>query len=162
MDLLSANIIIESFTASRDFDAHICCSYTNGKPHRWPDCDNLTIELSKFMMHMTSHGGENPYKCPHCMYTSLGTMKLNRHMITHIGSKPIAQKNTLTIHKKRGNVFNCEYCTVTYQRKADLRIHVKKHHTSDKPMHCTRCEKSFNDRYTLRVHQKSYEGTKVS
>ena len=40
-----------------------------------------------------------PYQCPHCMYTSLDTMKLKRHMITHIGSEPIAQKDTLTIHK---------------------------------------------------------------
>lgn len=44
-------------------------------------------------------------------------------------------------------VFQCELCPATCGRKTDLRIHVQKLHTSDKPLKCKRCGKTFPDRY---------------
>ena len=43
-------------------------------------------------------------------------------------------------------VFQCELCPTTCGRKTDLRIHVQKLHTSDKPLKCKRCGKTFPDR----------------
>lgn len=48
-------------------------------------------------------------------------------------------------------VFQCELCPTTCGRKTDLRIHVQKLHTADKPLKCKRCGKSFPDRYTYKV-----------
>lgn len=48
-------------------------------------------------------------------------------------------------------VFQCELCPTTCGRKTDLRIHVQKLHTSDKPLKCKRCGKSFPDRYSYKV-----------
>lgn len=46
-------------------------------------------------------------------------------------------------------VFQCELCPTTCGRKTDLRIHVQKLHTSDKPLKCKRCGKTFPDRWVL-------------
>lgn len=48
-------------------------------------------------------------------------------------------------------VYQCELCPATCGRKTDLRIHVQKLHTSDKPLKCKRCGKQFPDRYTYKV-----------
>nr|CAD7398532.1 unnamed protein product [Timema poppensis] len=57
-------------------------------------------------------------------------------------------------------VFQCELCPTTCGRKTDLRIHVQKLHTSDRPLKCKRCGKSFPDRYSYKIHNKSHEGEK--
>lgn len=51
-------------------------------------------------------------------------------------------------------VFACELCPAKCGRKTDLRIHVQKLHTSDKPLKCKRCGKSFPDRYSCKIHNK--------
>lgn len=48
-------------------------------------------------------------------------------------------------------VFNCELCPTTCGRKTDLRIHVQKLHTADKPLKCKRCGNLFPDRYSYKV-----------
>lgn len=52
-------------------------------------------------------------------------------------------------------VFACELCPARCGRKTDLRIHVQKLHTSDKPLKCKRCGKSFPDRYSCKIHNKA-------
>lgn len=51
-------------------------------------------------------------------------------------------------------VYACELCPAKCGRKTDLRIHVQKLHTSDKPLKCKRCGKSFPDRYSCKIHNK--------
>lgn len=48
-------------------------------------------------------------------------------------------------------VFKCDHCPATCGRKTDLRIHVQKLHTSDKPIKCKRCGDAFPDRYQYKV-----------
>ena len=43
-------------------------------------------------------------------------------------------------------MYKCQLCPATCGRKADLRVHVQKLHTSDKPLQCNMCDKSFPDR----------------
>lgn len=57
-------------------------------------------------------------------------------------------------------VFQCELCPTTCGRKTDLRIHVQKLHTSDKPIKCRRCGNLYPDRYSYKVHAKTHEGEK--
>jgi len=163
---------VARFKTKTELGIHVRYMHTHEKPNKCPDCDYMCVEAGKLKRHMKCHTGERPYQCPHCTYASPDSFGLNRHMRTHTGEKPyecefchsrFAQKNTLTVHKKvhtAGTVagFQCEHCPVTCKRKADLRIHVQKLHISDKPMHCTTCEKSFPDRYTMLVHKKSHKG----
>ncbi|KAH7980364.1 hypothetical protein HPB49_015311 [Dermacentor silvarum] len=152
-----------AFTTSGELVRHVRYRHTHEKPHRCTECDYASVELSKLKRHMRCHTGERPYQCPHCTYASPDTYKLKRHLRIHTGEKPyecdvcharFTQSNSLKAHKliHSGNkpIFQCELCPTTCGRKTDLRIHVQKLHTSDKPLKCKRCGKSFPDRYTYK------------
>lgn len=162
-----------AFTTSGELVRHVRYRHTHEKPHRCTECDYASVELSKLKRHMRCHTGERPYQCPHCTYASPDTYKLKRHLRIHTGEKPyecdvcharFTQSNSLKAHRliHSGNkpVFKCELCPTTCGRKTDLRIHVQKLHTSEKPMTCKRCDQSFPDRYTFKLHLKSHEGEK--
>ncbi|XP_054273871.1 transcriptional repressor CTCF-like isoform X3 [Macrosteles quadrilineatus] len=162
------------FTTSGELVRHVRYKHTHEKPHKCTICEYASVELSKMRNHMRCHTGERPYQCPHCTYASPDTFKLKRHLRIHTGEKPyecdicharFTQSNSLKAHKlihSAGDkpVFHCELCPATCGRKTDLRIHVQKLHTSDKPLRCKRCGKQFPDRYTYKVHNKSHEGEK--
>nr|CAD7196290.1 unnamed protein product [Timema douglasi] len=158
----------------RELVRHVRYKHTHEKPHKCTICDYASVELSKMRNHMRCHTGERPYQCPHCTYASPDTFKLKRHLRIHTGEKPyecdicharFTQSNSLKAHKlihSAGDkpVFQCELCPTTCGRKTDLRIHVQKLHTSDRPLKCKRCGKSFPDRYSYKIHNKSHEGEK--
>lgn len=162
------------FTTSGELVRHVRYKHTHEKPHKCTECDYASVELSKLRRHVRCHTGERPYQCPHCTYASPDTFKLKRHLRTHTGEKPykcehcnmrFTQSNSLKTHKLIHNVaekpvYACELCPAKCGRKTDLRIHVQKLHTSDKPLKCRRCGKSFPDRYSCKVHSKTHEGEK--
>lgn len=163
-----------AFTTSGELVRHVRYRHTHEKPHKCSECDYASVELSKLKRHVRCHTGERPYQCPHCTYASPDTFKLKRHLRIHTGEKPyvceyckmcFTQSNSLKAHKLIHNiaakpVFPCELCPTTCGRKTDLRIHVQKLHTSDKPLKCKRCGKSFPDRYSYKLHNKTHEGEK--
>ncbi|XP_011352467.1 transcriptional repressor CTCFL isoform X2 [Ooceraea biroi] len=162
-----------AFTTSGELVRHVRYRHTHEKPHKCHECDYASVELSKLKRHIRCHTGERPYQCPHCTYASPDTFKLKRHLRIHTGEKPyecdfcqarFTQSNSLKAHKliHNGNkpVFHCELCPATCGRKTDLRIHVQKLHTSDKPLKCKRCGKTFPDRYSYKLHSKTHEGEK--
>ncbi|XP_022129438.2 transcriptional repressor CTCFL isoform X1 [Pieris rapae] len=162
------------FTTSGELVRHVRYKHTHEKPHRCTQCDYASVELSKLRRHIRCHTGERPYQCPHCTYASPDTFKLKRHLRTHTGEKPykcdscnmsFTQSNSLKAHKLIHNVsekpvYACELCPAKCGRKTDLRIHIQKLHTSDKPLKCKRCGKTFPDRYSCKVHNKTHEGEK--
>ncbi|CAG7837591.1 unnamed protein product [Allacma fusca] len=162
-----------AFTTSGELVRHVRYRHTHEKPHHCTECDYSSVELSKLKRHMRCHTGERPYQCPHCTYASPDTFKLKRHLRIHTGEKPyecdicqarFTQSNSLKAHRliHTGNkpVFKCELCPATCGRKTDLRIHVQKLHTSERPLKCKRCCKAFPDRYTFKLHCKTHDGEK--
>jgi uncharacterized Zn-finger protein len=162
-----------AFTTSGELVRHVRYRHTHEKPHHCTECDYSSVELSKLKRHMRCHTGERPYQCPHCTYASPDTFKLKRHLRIHTGEKPyecdicqarFTQSNSLKAHRliHTGNkpVFKCELCPATCGRKTDLRIHVQKLHTSERPLKCKRCGKAFPDRYTFKLHCKTHDGEK--
>ncbi|KAG4073908.1 hypothetical protein HA402_014113 [Bradysia odoriphaga] len=163
-----------SFTTSGELVRHVRYRHTHEKPHKCTECDYASVELSKLKRHIRCHTGERPYQCPHCTYASPDTFKLKRHLRIHTGEKPyecdvcharFTQSNSLKAHKLIHSVgdkpvFNCELCPTTCGRKTDLRIHVQKLHTADKPLKCKRCGNLFPDRYSYKLHSKTHEGEK--
>ncbi|XP_043218623.1 transcriptional repressor CTCF-like [Amphibalanus amphitrite] len=162
-----------NFTTSGELVRHVRYIHTKEKPHTCTECDYSSVELSKLRRHMRSHTGERPYQCPHCTYASPDTFKLKRHLRIHTGEKPyeceicgsrFTQSNSLKAHRQIHSgekpLYHCELCPTTCGRKTDLRIHVQKLHTSDRPIKCKRCGKSFPDRYSFKLHSKTHEGEK--
>jgi len=162
-----------AFTTSGELVRHVRYRHTHEKPHRCTECDYASVELSKLKRHMRCHTGERPYQCQHCTYASPDTYKLKRHLRIHTGEKPyqceicharFTQSNSLKAHRliHSGNkpVFKCSLCPTTCGRKTDLRIHVQKLHTSEKPLICKRCDQTFPDRYSFKQHLKTHEGEK--
>ncbi|XP_050300852.1 transcriptional repressor CTCFL [Anthonomus grandis grandis] len=163
-----------AFTTSGELVRHVRYRHTHEKPHKCGECDYASVELSKLKRHIRCHTGERPYQCPHCTYASPDTFKLKRHLRIHTGEKPyecdmcgsrFTQSNSLKAHRMTHNIgdkpiFQCQLCPTTCGRKTDLRIHVQKLHTSDKPLKCRRCGKSYPDRYSYKLHSKSHEGEK--
>lgn len=162
------------FTTSGELVRHVRYKHTHEKPHKCDECDYASVELSKLRRHIRCHTGERPFQCPYCTYASPDTFKLKRHLRTHTGEKPyecdicrskFTQSNSLKQHKLIHSVgdkpvFQCHLCPTTCGRKTDLRIHIQKLHTSDQPLTCKRCEKSFPDRYTYKLHSKTHDGEK--
>ncbi|KAJ8954592.1 hypothetical protein NQ318_003123 [Aromia moschata] len=119
--------------------------------------------LKRYLLsrHMKSHSEERPHKCSVCERGFKTLASLQNHVNTHTGTKPHACKYcdaafTTSVGDKP--IFQCELCPTTCGRKTDLRIHVQKLHTSDKPLKCKRCGKSFPDRYSYKnlYHNPEY------
>ncbi|XP_046558877.1 zinc finger protein 184-like [Haliotis rubra] len=162
-----------AFTTSGELVRHIRYRHTFEKPHKCMVCDYASVELSKLKRHMRSHTGERPYQCPHCAYASPDTYKLKRHLRIHTGEKPyecdvcharFTQSNSLKAHKliHSGDkpVYQCDLCPTTCGRKTDLKIHIQKLHTSERPLVCRKCNKTFPDRYSYKMHNKNHDGEK--
>ena len=76
--MLKCNYSEKSFR-SREVPRNVCFKHTHDRPHKWPNCDCMTVALRKFNMHMTCHGGEKRYQCDHCDKSFILKQLLKRH-----------------------------------------------------------------------------------
>jgi len=163
----------KSFCFNNSLLRHVRYMHTHEKRFKCKDCDYVCVESSKFKRHMRIHSGERPYPCQHCSYTSPDTFSLKRHMRIHTGEMPyvctecqakFSQQNSLKNHRKvhtdHNPSYQCESCPVALGSKWTLYKHVQNLHTSEEPIPCKLCGKTFQDKYTMKVHKKTHKGTR--
>jgi DNA-directed RNA polymerase subunit M/transcription elongation factor TFIIS len=86
---------LDWFDDNSHYSINFSYKHTFEKPHKCPDCDYATVELSKLKRelliwyyivqlicagHVRSHTGERPYKCVICTYSSADQYKMKRHL----------------------------------------------------------------------------------
>ena len=82
-----------NFTTSGELAGHFGHKHTHENPHKCPECDYMSVELSKLKKHMRCHSGEKPYQCEcdicHSEFTKSNSLK--EHKTIHTGDEPAYQ-----------------------------------------------------------------------
>ena len=82
-----------NFTTSGELAGHFGHKHTHENPHKCPECDYMSVELSKLKKHMRCHSGEKPYQCEcdicHSEFTQSNSLK--EHNTIHTGDEPAYQ-----------------------------------------------------------------------
>ena len=99
----------------------------------------IVTKLSPKTQINTSHScGDQHFKCEQCNFKSKQKSHLDRHMKVHAPKVPKLMKE-----------YNCFHCKKTFDRKFNLKVHVKTHTKlkvqqeslhADVPYSCSHCE----------------------
>ena len=139
------------------------------RPHSCPQCDKSFYKKSDLRSHAKLHLGLKEYICRFCHQRFAHVSNLNRHKLTHKKEKPYScqicgqrynqiatlnqhcKKKHDILHKKsktkagsKNKVFYCKFCEKNFEHKADLDLHQVKHGQESYPYNCKRCKKGMN------------------
>lgn len=109
----------------------------------YPMCEKSFATTNDLKCHLRRHQGEKLHSCDQCpeRFTEVGN--LTKHKTKH---------STERRHK-------CHLCSKTYKRRHHLREHLRsRFHANEQPYPCTKCDKRFPSRDTLRsdllIHER--------
>ncbi|GLV39859.1 matotopetli [Carabus blaptoides fortunei] len=97
--------------------------------HKCDQCGQVLQSAKALMIHSRAHQSLKPYVCDQCGRSYSQTSHLWQHMRFHQGIKPFACPH--------------EGCEARYTIRPDLKDHIRKVHTRERPFKCSVCEKSF-------------------
>jgi uncharacterized Zn-finger protein len=143
-------------------------------------CGKVCSSKSRLSDHVLTHTQSKPHKCMHCGRGFSHKANLKRHTRTHTDSKPFLcdlcgksfiQKTSLVEHKAIHDApksHQCPQCDVTYNRVANLRLHISRVHGDPSELSkeagkvkaalCHQCGKSFASSASLELHEKLHGG----
>uniref|UniRef100_A0A1Y1JV24 C2H2-type domain-containing protein n=1 Tax=Photinus pyralis TaxID=7054 RepID=A0A1Y1JV24_PHOPY len=93
------------------------------------ECGQVVHSAKALVIHSRAHQHLKPYVCEQCGRSYSQTSHLWQHMRFHQGIKPFACPH--------------EGCEARYTIRPDLKDHIRKVHTRERPFKCTVCGKSF-------------------
>ncbi|XP_065168021.1 zinc finger protein 431-like isoform X1 [Atheta coriaria] len=97
--------------------------------YKCEECDQVVHSSKALMIHSRAHQSLKPYVCEICKRCYSQTSHLWQHMRFHQGIKPFACPH--------------EGCEARYTIRPDLKDHIRKVHTRERPFKCTVCDKCF-------------------
>ncbi|KAF5308762.1 hypothetical protein FQR65_LT17966 [Abscondita terminalis] len=93
------------------------------------ECGQVVHSAKALVIHSRAHQSLKPYVCEQCGRSYSQTSHLWQHMRFHQGIKPFACPH--------------EGCEARYTIRPDLKDHIRKVHTRERPFKCSVCGKSF-------------------
>ncbi|KAL3287083.1 hypothetical protein HHI36_001567 [Cryptolaemus montrouzieri] len=93
------------------------------------DCGQILHSAKALLIHCRAHKCLKPYVCDTCGRSYSQTSHLWQHMRFHQGIKPFACPH--------------EGCEARYTIRPDLKDHIRKVHTRERPFKCSVCNKCF-------------------
>ncbi|XP_047430539.1 zinc finger protein 91-like [Mugil cephalus] len=86
---------------------------------------------------------KSKHTCPECGKTCSTSYRLKSHLIAHSSVQS----------------FKCNQCDKSYKRHKDLKLHLRRHSTSEVPsIACSQCDKTFSSQSLLEVHLLDHRG----
>ncbi|KAI4468423.1 zinc finger protein [Holotrichia oblita] len=93
------------------------------------ECGQVVHSAKALLIHSRAHQSLKPYVCEICKRCYSQTSHLWQHMRFHQGIKPFACPH--------------EGCEARYTIRPDLKDHIRKVHTRERPFKCSVCDKCF-------------------
>ena len=109
-------------------------------------CGKLFIEKSKMIQHVKAHANPKPKICEKCGKGYPNTVSLKLHMST--------------MHVDNRDMFQCSECANMYTNKSSLAYHMLSAHDPSLFFACITCDKTFNHKRLLKIHELTHKDTK--
>lgn len=152
---LKCEICNRIFTSQVVLTNHVERMHGAKGPTECEFCRKKYSSLVDLIVHKKTHVGATPYQCQYCDQTFMTRSMVTEHERIHTGDTPyrcefcnrgFSYRSNLIVHKRihdsKRNHFECDQCGQTFQHGAQLTRH-KLVHTTDKPLDCRHCGKSF-------------------
>lgn len=133
-------------------------------------CEYSTDVNRALSRHMRAHTGEPLHECNVCWIKFTARGNLNAHMKKHSDmfkyqcSKcrtGFMQKKPWESHENRctAKSYECHLCDKKfYQRKSDLKRHMRIWHTDERPFNCSECPRKYTLKHELKRHEQYHHG----
>ena len=145
------------FTRKCTLDEHMDLYHSeNPEAFSCEECSTSFSKLSHFKRHVKAQHTKNEeeFDCDEC------GKKFNRHdnLLKHMRYAHNLKRKTLVLPGINDELenFQCSYCEKVYTQKFSLIRHMESKHSKERNYRCYICDKSFQRKDVLKVHQQNH------